>query len=184
MLRLVLPDTKFLSSYLEALREGYQLGVRPISSEDEIKEIEKDPFSHFKMLNIQGGYFTPEDGVKRKRVPDNMFWLVDDDEFIGAVNIRYALNDFLEIHAGHLGYGIRPSKKRQGYATKMVGLALSILRKREVDKCMITAGEKNIGSWKAIESNGGVMVGTVENIFQDDAGLTRQYWIDLKGMCG
>lgn len=184
MLRLVLPDSCFNKSYVAALREGYRIGTRTIPSESEIKEIEKDPFTHLMNQNLQGGTFTSEDDIERKRVPDNHFWLVDGDEFIGGINIRYELNDFLEVHAGHMGYGVRPSQQRKGYASKMIGMALSIIKSRDVNSVMITANEENIGSWKAIEANGGVMTGTIECPFEVGDALTRQYWIDLKGMCG
>lgn len=183
MLRLVLPDTKFWDSYVEALREGYQFGSRPIPTEEQIKGYENDPLAHLESLNRQGGFFTPEDGIERKRVPDNTYWLIDSDEFIGAINIRYELNDFLEKYAGHAGYGVRPSKRRQGYARKMLGLALSKLKERDVFYVMVTADEVNIASWKVIEANGGVLDGTIKSIYEEGQ-TTRQYWIDMKEGCG
>lgn len=183
MLRLVLPDSKYIDSYVEALKEKYRIGIRPLMSDEEIEKIIADPFPHLDAQNRQGGYFTPEDGIERPKVPYNLYWLVDGDEFIGGISLRYSLNDFLEKHAGHAGYGIRPSKKKQGYATKMLGLALSIFKQQGVFQVMLTADEDNVASWKVIEANGGEHTGTIDSIF-DDGKKTRQYWIKLEGMCG
>ncbi len=178
MLRLILPDTQYLASYVAALREGFRIGVRALKTEDEIMVIENAPFEHFEEYNIQGGFFTPEDGVRRTRVKCNTFWLVNEKDFIGAINLRYELNDFLEKHAGHVGYGVRPSMMRQGYAKKMLALGLEKLRKQGVMKVMLTADIDNPGSWKAIEANGGILTEIHDSIFKPGS-VSRTYWIDL-----
>jgi predicted acetyltransferase len=178
MPRLVLPDSAFLPSYVEALREGYYLGVRPTPPEEEIKKIEVDPHDHFEGLNYQGGTFTPEDGIPRPRVAHNYYWLVEGKEFIGGIALRYALNDFLEKYAGHIGYGIRPKYKRQGYAKKMLALGLQKMKERGVIRVLVTADEGNTASWRTIEANGGVLENKVPSIFHPGS-LERRYWIDL-----
>ena len=48
----------------------------------------------------------------------------------------------------------------------------------EDDKILITCDDDNVGSYKIIESNGGILENKVEN---EDAGekfLTRRYWIE------
>lgn len=178
MLRLILPDTRYLASYVAALREGYRLGIRQAPSEDEIKKIEADPFPHFESMNRQGGMFTPEDGIERKRVPSNYYWLVNDTDFIGGIDLRYEMNDFLIIHAGHGGYGVRPSMKRQGYAKKMLALGLQKLAEKGVTEAIFTADDENPGSWKAIEANGGVLKDKHDSIFHKGS-ISRRYAIDL-----
>ncbi|MDX9689206.1 MAG: GNAT family N-acetyltransferase [Alphaproteobacteria bacterium] len=178
MLRLIFPDTRYLSSYIAALREGFRIGVRAIPSEEEIQSIEKDAFDHFESFNRQGGTFKAVDGMTYPRVQDNTYWLVDDKEFIGAINLRIQLNDFLAKHGGHIGYGVRPSMWRRGYATNMLSLLLEKAKLAELKKVMLTADAENIGSWKAIESNGGVLTSTLPSIFIQ-GNTTRIYWIDL-----
>ena len=60
------------------------------------------------------------------RVPDTTFFCLDVDRniFVGAVNIRHYLTEEMLVNAGHIGDGIRPSERRKGYATAMIGLAL------------------------------------------------------------
>ena len=62
-------------------------------------------------------------------VPASTYFLVDETHKIfGAVNIRHRLTDNLMIEGGHVGYGIRPSVRNQGYGTKILKMALDILR--------------------------------------------------------
>jgi len=178
MPRLILPDTRYLSSYVEALREGYFCGNLPPTPESDVLVIEADPHAHFLTLNRQGGRFTPPDGIERDRVPFNEYWLVDDTDFIGSFNIRWQLNDFLEFHGGHVGYGTRPSRQRMGFATKGLSLALEMLAASGTKIAIMTADDTNIASWKAIEANGGMLIEKIDSIFH--AGhITRRYRIDL-----
>ena len=72
-------------------------------------------------------------------VPDSVFFCLDLDRniFVGAVNIRHYLNDYLLQYGGHIGDGIRPSERRKGYATAMIRLALEECRKLGVNDSMI-----------------------------------------------
>ncbi|MBR6309160.1 MAG: GNAT family N-acetyltransferase [Lachnospiraceae bacterium] len=113
------------------------------------------------------------------KVPDSVFFLLDEerDRLLGAVNIRHELNDYLLQHGGHIGDGIRPSERRKGYATKMIGLALEECKKLGLDKVLIVCDKDNIGSAKSIIRNGGVL----ENEVLDDEGEVEQrYWITIK----
>ena len=49
--------------------------------------------------------------AKDDRVPDSVFFLLDEEEdiLLGAINIRHYLNDYLLKYGGHIGDGIRPS---------------------------------------------------------------------------
>lgn len=112
------------------------------------------------------------------KVPDSTFFCLDTDRnrFVGAVNIRHYLNDSLLKSGGHIGDGIRPSERRKGYATEMIGLALEQCRKLGIDKVLMTCDKDNIGSRKSILKNGGVL----ENEFVNEEGnIEQRYWIDL-----
>ena len=69
--------------------------------------------------------------LKPGRVPASEFWLIDDDEFIGRLSLRHELNEYLLKIGGHIGYEIRPSKRRQGYGTAILRLGLE--KARELD---------------------------------------------------
>ena len=111
-------------------------------------------------------------------VPDSTFFCLDEERniFVGAVNIRHYLNEGLLKTGGHIGDGVRPSERRKGVATKMIGLALEECRKLGIDRVMMACDDTNTGSAKSIENNGGKL----ENKIFDGDKLVRRYWIDLK----
>ncbi len=112
------------------------------------------------------------------KVPDSVFFLLDEesDRLLGAVNIRHYLNDYLLREGGHIGDGIRPSERRKGYATKMIGLALQECKKLGIDKVLITCDKDNVGSSKSIINNGGILENEIIN---EDGELEQRYWITL-----
>lgn len=95
---------------------------------------------------------------------------------VGAVNIRHCLNDHLLLCGGHIGDGIRPSERRKGYATQMIGLALEECRKIGIKKVLMVCDKDNIGSAKSIIRNGGIL----ENEVIENGKIKQRYWIDLE----
>ena len=112
------------------------------------------------------------------KVPDTTFFCLDVDRniFVGAVNIRHYLNEAMLLNGGHIGDGIRPSERRKGYATKMIGLALEECKKLGIDKVLMVCDKNNIGSAKSIMNNGGVL----ENEVVVNGVTEQRYWIDLR----
>ena len=110
-------------------------------------------------------------------VPDSTFFCLDLDRniFVGAVNIRHYLNENLCKSGGHIGDGIRPSERRKGYATAMIGLALEECRKLGINKVLMTCDKTNIGSAKSIMNNGGVL----KSEFEENGEIEQRYWITL-----
>lgn len=111
------------------------------------------------------------------KVPDSTFFCLDTDRniVVGAVNIRYYLNEDLLRNGGHIGDGVRPSERRKGIATKMISLALEECRKLGISKVLMVCDKDNIGSAKSIINNGGVL----ENEIMCDGVIEQRYWIEL-----
>ena len=110
-------------------------------------------------------------------VPDTTLFCLDKDRniFVGAVNIRYVLNDALLRIGGHIGGGIRPSERRKGYSTAMLALALDECKKLGINRVLVTCNKNNIGSAKSIIRNGGVL----ENEIEEDGHIEQRYWVQL-----
>jgi predicted acetyltransferase len=109
-------------------------------------------------------------------VPAHTYFLIKDSgKIIGAINIRHYLNDYLFKYGGHIGYGIRPSERKKGYATKMLSLALPIAKELGISKVLIACDKSNIGSAKTIINNGGIL----ENEVLEYGELIERYWIKL-----
>lgn len=115
----------------------------------------------------------PTDGL----VPDSTFFCLDVDRnrFVGAVNIRHTLNEYLLLHGGHIGDGVRPSERRKGIATKMIALALEECRNLGLEKVLMVCDKDNIASAKSIRNNGGVL----ENEIETDGVVEQRYWITV-----
>lgn len=112
-----------------------------------------------------------------KYVPDSTFFCLDLDRniFVGAVNIRHYLNDQLLLNGGHIGDGVRPSERRKGIATQMIGLVLEECKKIGIDKVLMVCDKNNIASAKSIINNGGIL----ENEIIIGDKLIQRYWIEI-----
>lgn len=108
-------------------------------------------------------------------VPQSDYWLIVNGEVAGNTSIRHYLNAGLERFGGHIGYQIRPSMRRRGYGTLQCKLALDIMRQMGIPRALITCDDDNIGSWRIIEANGGVLQDKIDN---GRGVLTRRYWVD------
>ncbi|MCG7346008.1 GNAT family N-acetyltransferase [Sporosarcina sp. ACRSL] len=109
------------------------------------------------------------------RMPNTNYFLVDDDErIIGMVNIRHGLNDYLRMVDGHIGYSIRPSEQRKGYATYLLSEALKVTDQLGIRSVLVTCNEDNIGSAAVILKNGGV---EDESFTEPHGNIVRRFWI-------
>jgi predicted acetyltransferase len=113
------------------------------------------------------------------RVPATTYFTIreSDNKIIGMVNFRHYLNERLRKIGGHIGYGIRPTERRKGYAKIQLYLALLEAQKLGLDKVMVDCIETNIGSERTILALGGEFE---EKVFDE----TRQkylknYWINV-----
>ena len=174
---LVLASPIYRQDYIQALREGFRRGDQPAKKPAEIDVIEADFEDYFAKLTLKTGDIQLPDGTLIKRVPSDIFWLVDGETLIGEAGVRYALNDWLIKIGGHVGYGIRPKFQRQGYGKLILKLALEKLREAGLRRALVTCYDHNLASAGVIEANGGVL----ENIIEDPrgGGKSRRYWIDL-----
>lgn len=118
-----------------------------------------------------------KEGAANGWVPDTTLFCLDKDRniFVGAVNIRHYLNEGLLRSGGHIGDGIRPSERRKGYATAMIGLALKECKKLGIDRVLMCCDKENVGSAKSIQKNGGVL----ENEIEENGTIEQRYWIQL-----
>jgi len=115
--------------------------------------------------------------VPPERVPMSDYWLIDGDEYVGRLSLRHELNRTLLLWGGHIGYQIRPSKRRRGYGKKILRLGLLKAKERGLSRVLVTCDEDNTGSRKIIEYNGG----QIENIIEVEDSPVRKmrYWIDI-----
>jgi predicted acetyltransferase len=110
------------------------------------------------------------------RVHAAFWWIVDErDAILGAISLRYSLNDVLLQGGGHIGYGVRPSARSRGVASWALGEVLNVARRRGLDSVLLTCDVTNGASARVIEKHGGVL----EDVRNTSLGLKRRYWIAL-----
>ena len=98
-----------------------------------------------------------------------------DNRILGFIDLRYELTDWFFNYGGNIGYSIRPSERRKGYAKEMLMLGLEKFRERNISKVLICCNKDNLGSAKTIIANGGVL----EKEFEKDGKIVQKYWINL-----
>ena len=168
-MRLIRPDKKYIQSYIEANEEDEMF--RP-HAERRFRNYETIVESSY---NVEHGINLPANYVRA-----TTFWLIDNEKFIGEINIRHELNSCLINYGGHIGYEIRQSECMKGYGTKMLSMALTYCKETlHLQKVLITCDDDNIGSINVIENNGGVLENKVKNNLSRGNVTTRRYWIAL-----
>lgn len=111
-------------------------------------------------------------------VHNDLYWIVDDGEVVGFLSFRHELNDHLREVGGHIGYSVRESRRRQGYASAALRLGLDRAREIGLERVMVTCDDDNIGSFRTIESAGG-MLQDVRVVLEHGDTPVRRYWISL-----
>ncbi|MCU5224868.1 GNAT family N-acetyltransferase [Bacillus tropicus] len=168
---LLTPTTDLQDEYLDFYNEWKDSGETMIPW-----VISKDP-SNFpamvqELLDAHNGVNLPQSWV-----PDSTYWLVtDNNRIVGAVNIRHSLTEHLFNAGGHIGYGIRPSERRKGYATKLLELSLEKTKKLNITRALVVCDEVNTASEKTILHNGGVRD---DDFIEEDENVVRRFWIEL-----
>jgi predicted acetyltransferase len=172
MLTLVEPSLTYKNPCLDAVREFHPAGEYAVDAEQLGAKFEdliarlaaaKEP------ANAPSGELPYED-----------FWLMDGDEWIGKLTLRTTINAKYLHAGGHIGYEIRPSKRRHGYGTILLRMGLEKARERGLYRVLLTCDETNIGSRKVIENNGGELENAVQ--VEGQTALKMRYWINVDEM--
>lgn len=111
-------------------------------------------------------------------VPQTVFCLsTPQGQLLAVSRLRHRLNASLEIEGGHIGYAVRPSARRSGVATHLLGLVLDQARLIGLTRVLVTCDHDNFGSARTIEKNGGVLEDL--RISPESGKLIKRYWIAL-----
>lgn len=169
---LIAPRRELERSYRSLIEEITALGEKPVpfplgfdyQTFDELLKRLKD--------NSMGV------GIPEGFVANSSFWLVrDNSEIVGVSNLRHELTSTLRVEGGHIGYGIRPSLRGQGFGVEILKRTLSRAKSLGLTKVLLTCGKSNIASAKAILANGGVL--DSEAYYPPRNEVLQRYWIDL-----
>ncbi len=169
-IRITEPCVNLKNEYLDMLSEWKESGEELIPWS---LNMESSDFNLMveKLNGYKKGVELPEGFVEC-----STFWLINENNrILGAIDIRHRLNDYLSFRGGHIGYGIRPSERRKGYASLMLFLALGECKTIGLLRVLITCLKSNSGSARTIIKNGGIL----ESEDSDNGEIFQRYWIDL-----
>lgn len=106
-----------------------------------------------------------------------LYLCFDENKLIGLLSIRYELSQSLTPKYGDIGYGVRPSERKKGYATRMLQYALSVCKEKGKDKVVLGCYKDNPASAATIRKNGGVLI--EENSNYADGKVSQYYLVNL-----
>ncbi len=119
------------------------------------------------------------EGLLEGYAPWTDYYLAGPDrELLGLLSLRHKLVPRLMVEGGHIGYTVRPSRRRMGYATLMLSLSLEKARALGLSEVLITCDEDNVASARVIEKNGGVLEN--QAISPNTGKPILRYWIKLQ----
>lgn len=170
-LQLVLPDESFRRQVLDYRDEFLQAQ----SSMDGTAGLQNAPSFDAWLSAIQRN--SREETVTPGLVPATTFLAVrqEDGLLVGMLDLRHRLNDHLLAFGGHIGYSVRPSQRRQGYAVEMLGLGLEEARRLGLSRVLITCDKDNTASAHTICHYAAVL----ENEVPEGSSITQRYWVTL-----
>lgn len=113
------------------------------------------------------------------KVPSVTYFLIreNDNKIIGMMDLRLELNDYLRTIGGNIGYSIRPTERRKGYAKIQLYLGLLKSYEYNISDVMISCNKTNIASDKTIQDLGGIFSNNI--IDPDDEEEMNIYWINV-----
>lgn len=118
----------------------------------------------------------------KKYVPSTVYLAirVDDNKLIGIIDFRHRLSEFLLNYGGHIGYSVLPEERRKGYAKEMLRIILEHCKECGLHRVLVTCDKYNIGSYKTIQANGGILENEViDEVNLSKSGVIQRYWINL-----
>jgi predicted acetyltransferase len=172
MYALILPSPQLKDEFLELVADFEEAGEpRFAETADKIRSDFTGYLEELRQqeigIGLQPGY-----------VPSTTYWLVDDEgHVLGILRLRHWLTPRLERTSGHIGYTVRPSERRKGVATLMLGLGLERAREIGLKRVLITCDVDNLASVRVIEHNGGVFEDQIQPVSGDKP--IRRYWVEL-----
>lgn len=172
---LIKPDASFAKE-IRSYREEMLLAGSSMDGTGALRRLE-DPMEWLR----QNAILENPENIPANKVPATQFVLTDAEtgRIYGMLQVRHELNEYLRRFAGHIGYSVRPTERRKGYAKKMLKLSLQYCKETlGLNRVMVSCLVGNDASRRTILACGGVfeerVYEPIENVWLE------KYWISLE----
>ncbi|MDO5511242.1 GNAT family N-acetyltransferase [Corynebacterium sp.] len=177
-MRLVTPTADLHASWLAALEEWGTLDQDGAATHQARGLDLRDPFDFAAWVERLNS-----DDVPEGLVADTNLWMVEDNEYLGAIQLRHSINSpALAELFGHIGYGVRPSARGRGLARQALREVLTVAHGLGLQRVLLCCREDNGASISVIRACGGVLerIRPVDD-FARSLGVTTptcHFWIE------
>ena len=162
---LVPPTPKAVTSFVDATRRhggedhpDYDMAAAQRAADD------PDSYIAALLADVREHAPRPADWVASTHL-----WFVDGETYLGRLQIRHKLTQFLREQGGHIGYSVVPEHRRRGHASAMFAQSLPVAAAIGIDCALVTCDADNTASRVIIERHGGLL--------QDQRGPKLRYWV-------
>lgn len=140
MLEIVRPCEELLDSYLELCRVtwGHVHDSYILHDPGKFGEWKETIFDNLKKQ--EAGVGLPDHFV-----PSATFWIVENREVLGVLNVRLQLNGTLRRYGGNAGLCVRADRRRRGIAASVLPLLPAVFRSLGLEgEILLTCTEDNV----------------------------------------
>ncbi len=166
------PSLEYLQSYYEACCEMWNnihdnyIIHNPADFDKWEKQIFQDYENQAKGINLPKGF-----------VPSETYWLIDNNEYIGTINIRPSLNENLKNYGGHAGIVIRNSKQNGIYGKVAIDFIFQKAKELNLKTLLMTCEEKNRASWRGMDYYNPIKIEKDKiELYGKDTNIRRYYF--------
>ena len=172
-MKLILPNKNYKNSYYDLVESSKRNGDSNELGNALIREEENYDDFLLRIKNRRKGKL-----LSKRDVPATIYFIIENDEVIGTIDLRHLLNkDYFE-RLGHVAYYIKPELRNRGYATNALRLAKKKYYNKHINKILITCYNDNEASKKVILKNDGVFE---KDIYDEKTGKTiSRYYITIR----
>lgn len=164
MTRLVRPAAEPLPEYVAALERGFEPSnwMGPEVARRHLDAVARDAAGFLAGLDDKEALGPPvmqPDGSTRPHLPGFTRWIWAGG-FCGVIHFRWQAGT-TELPAwvlGHAGYVVAPWRRREGHATRALGLLVGEVAPLGLSWVEVTTDPDNAASVRVMEANGGVLV--------------------------